>query len=316
MKKNIISFIILVAGFVLATVLMNTYGARSFIPDKAPSVNLVKTKKTVSPFEKLIPLHQIKKDPGPYDWLATHPEPGQTFDEYLNASPVVPDDKKKIIYVMLLGDFDNIRREIVEKTTRYMQAYFQMPVEFVSEMGLDVIPEHARRKQPLQGNPQILTRYVMEQILIPSVPDDAFCLIAFSSQDLWPGQGWNFVFGSASIDDRVGVWSIYRNGDPNEGEEAYKLCLKRTIKTGTHEVGHMFGMRHCIFYECNMNGSNHRQESDEAPLWLCPVCLRKLDHALKGNLQKRFEDLMQISDKLNFKEENKFFKKEYILLKE
>jgi len=50
----------------------------------------------------------------------------------------------------------------------------------------------------------------------------------------------------------------------------------RACKTMSHEISHMFGIRHCIYYECLMNGSNKIEEADVKPAWLCPVCLRKL----------------------------------------
>ena len=35
-------------------------------------------------------------------------------------------------------------------------------------------------------------------------------------------------------------------------------------------------MQHCTAFHCLMNGSNHQAERDARPLYLCPVCLRKL----------------------------------------
>ena len=75
----------------------------------------------------------------------------------------------------------------------------------------------------------------------------------------------------ANLRQRVGVWSIYRNGDPGEG-----LCLRRTLATAAHEAGHILGLAHCTAYSCLMNGSNHQEEKDRRPMHLCPVCLRKL----------------------------------------
>ena len=66
--------------------------------------------------------------------------------------------------------------------------------------------------------------------------------LALTASDLWPGQGWNFVFGEASLRQRIGVWSIYRNGDP---ETDFQLCLRRTLSTASHETGHILGMAHC-----------------------------------------------------------------------
>ncbi len=91
-------------------------------------------------------------------------------------------------------------------------------------------------------------------------------MIALTTSDLWPGKGWNFVFGQARLRERVGVWSLYRNGDPDESEGAFRLCLLRTIKTATHETGHMFSLRHCTKYECNMCESNNSEESDRSPM--------------------------------------------------
>ena len=34
----------------------------------------------------------------------------------------------------------------------------------------------------------------------------------------------------------------------------------------THELCHMFGIKHCVFYNCCMNGSNHLEEASTHPL--------------------------------------------------
>ncbi len=62
------------------------------------------------------------------------------------------------------------------------------------------------------------------------------------------------------------------DGEPAEQRE----CALRTTMTATHETGHMFGIRHCIAYECGMNGSNHSEERDRQPLEFCPECQPKL----------------------------------------
>ena len=90
---------------------------------------------------------------------------------------------------------------------------------------------------------------------------------------MWPGKGWNFVFGEANLRERTGVWSIYRNGDPGED---FTLCLRRTLGTASHELGHVLTIHHCTAFRCLMNGSNHQEERDTRPMYLCPVCLRKL----------------------------------------
>ncbi|UCE07471.1 MAG: hypothetical protein JSW07_05400, partial [bacterium] len=126
--------------------------------------------------------------------------------------------------------------------------------------------------------------------------------------------GWNFVFGQASLYDRVGVWSIYRNGDPDESEAMFRLCLLRTIKTAVHEIGHILTIRHCIEYECVMNGSNHREESDQRPLYLCPVCLKKLCWNLGIDPLKRYKKLGTFCLKNNLIKEAEFFHQAVLVL--
>lgn len=261
------------------------------------------TKDTVF-FEKLVPLYEVKKDPGPTDWLATQQESGQTFSDYTALKPIMPSVDKPFIYIALLGDFSAEQKKVLQMTSRYIEIYFQTPVKFSEPLELSVVPPSAKRKHPQTADVQILTSEVIENILKPRMPKDAFCFIAFTSSDLWPGEGWNFVFGQASLEDRIGVWSIYRNGDLAKD---FQLFLRRTIQTGTHEIGHLFGLHHCIYYECNLNGSNSRHESDLRPLWECPVCLRKLAWGKNMDIAKRYRELAEISREFGFEQEAKFF---------
>jgi len=68
--------------------------------------------------EALRPLHTPAQPPQPFDWLATYREPGQTFAQYLVSHPVVPDAKRRVIYVQPLGDFTDGQREVVAATPR------------------------------------------------------------------------------------------------------------------------------------------------------------------------------------------------------
>lgn len=60
-----------------------------------------------------------------------------------------------------------------------------------------------------------------------------------------------------------------------------------------HEITHMFGIKHCIHYECLMNGTMSAEESARKPNnTLCPVCLAKLRSNIKFDCRKRFECLI------------------------
>src|SRR5262245_12758951 len=211
--------------------------------------------------------------PRPGDWLAEHDESGQTFTEYLDARPVRKSEKLCTIYLCLVGDFSEAQRRILDLTQDYLAIFFDCPVKVQRQITLPSIPERARRTHPSWGDQQMLTGYILHEILEPERPADALAYLALTASDLWPGKGWNFVFGEANLRQRTGVGSIYRNGDP---ETDLPLCLRRTLSTASHETGHVVGMWHCTAYSCLMNGSNHQEEKDRRPMHLCPVCLRKL----------------------------------------
>ncbi|MBN1807612.1 MAG: hypothetical protein JW909_00990 [Planctomycetes bacterium] len=240
---------------------------------------------------RLVPLHRILGQPKAGDWLAEHEEPGQTFRQYTASSPVVPDARRNTVYVMPLGDFERPERRILDLAVEFLGLYFACPCRAGTAIPLSEIPESARRVHPAWGDRQVLTTYVLDEILKPRLPGDAVACIAITTADLWPGRGWNFVFGQASIRERVGVWSIYRYGDPAAGEEAFRRCLGRTLKTATHETGHMFSMLHCTAYECNMCGSNSLEEADRQPLWLCPECAAKVCWMAQCDPEERFRNL-------------------------
>jgi archaemetzincin len=164
----------------------------------------------------------------------------------------------------------------VQQCGDYLALFFDVPVQVRRRVPLSEVPARARRAHPDWGDEQVLSTYVLRELLGPDRPADALAYLALTASDLWPGKGWNFVFGQANLRKRVGVWSLYRDGDPAEGDAAYRRCLRRTLATATHETGHVLTLKHCTAFACLMNGSNHQEERDRRPLHLCPVCLRKL----------------------------------------
>ncbi len=236
-------------------------------------------------------LHYALSTPGPDDWLAQHEEKGQTFDEYLVAEPIRPTQTRNKLYIQKLGTLEAAEEKVIELTAEYLSIFYQMPVKILDPIPLDtsMVPSGSRR--PMLDHQQYHTKYILYDILKPNLPDSAAAYIAFTAEDLYPDPRWNFVFGQASVKDRVGVWSIHRYGIPSAGETAFREVLFRAMKVASHETGHMFTMRHCIDYECNMNGSNSLNESDRKPPYLCPECIAKLSWNLDLDEVKRFNEI-------------------------
>jgi archaemetzincin len=183
----------------------------------------------------------------------------------------------------------------VEYLKEYTEVFFGMGAEVLSpKPGGD--PRFTARINQFTRKRQILSTDVLSY-LKSLLPGDAFCLLAITMEDLYPDPTWNFVFGQASLRDRVGVFSFARYGPAFYGErpgrEDRENLLKRSCKVLVHETGHMFSLAHCIYFRCVMNGSNHLQESDSRPQFLCPVCLRKLHSSIGFDVVLRYEWMLK-----------------------
>uniref|UniRef100_A0A2K5M8I3 Archaemetzincin-2 n=1 Tax=Cercocebus atys TaxID=9531 RepID=A0A2K5M8I3_CERAT len=203
----------------------------------------------------------------PSDWITSHPEAPQDFEQFFS-DPYrkTPSPDKRSIYIQSIGD----------------------------------ILKFLKKKKP----------------------EDAFCIVGITMIDLYPRDSWNFVFGQASLTDGVGIFSFARYGSDfysmrYEGKvkklkktsssdysifnnyyipEITSVLLLRSCKTLTHEIGHIFGLRHCQWLACLMQGSNHLEEADRRPLNLCPICLRKLQCAIGFSIVERYKALVRWID--------------------
>jgi archaemetzincin len=71
----------------------------------------------------------------------------------------------------------------------------------------------------------------------------------------------------------------------------------------------MFGIEHCVWFRCLMNGSNHLAESDARPLHLCPVDLRKLHWSIGFDVVERYRRLLEFHRQEGFEDEAQWLDK-------
>lgn len=69
-------------------------------------------------------------------------------------------------------------------------------------------------------------------------------------------------------------------------ESLQGLWFSRVARTVAHELGHCFGMGHCIYYACLMQSTAGVAEDVRQPPYLCPVCMSKVSHMASVELRQ------------------------------
>jgi len=75
----------------------------------------------------------------------------------------------------------------------------------------------------------------------------------------------------------------YRTIPPDKLSDPKHLAsvwLYRMTRTASHELGHCFGIDHCVYYACIMQGTASMAEDVRQPPFLCPVELAKIQRAI------------------------------------
>jgi predicted Zn-dependent protease len=145
------------------------------------------------------------------------------------------------------------------------------------------------KSRPSRGYGKQLLTTPIHELLHRHARPDAFVIMGFTMFDLYPREEWNFVFGQAMSSKGTGVFSFARY---RESCVSAAKFLRRCCMVLTHEIGHLFGFSHCVWYACCMNGSNHDAEADGRPMALCPVCLAKLREAIGPSCDLKQRDAL------------------------
>ncbi|KAF2327374.1 reprolysin-like metallopeptidase [Flavobacterium daemonense] len=225
-------------------------------------------------------------DPVFGEWLYSHNERKQTFEQFLRTKHVVPTEKENIIYLQPIGEFNLEQQKQIELVRQYLKIFFQLETKILEKVSNDIVPDRARRIGDMEQE-QFLAGYILNDVLKKEKPSGGIALMAITEKDLYPKPEWNYVFGLASYQDRIAVSSIYRM----QKDADFTLALDRLLKICSHEIGHMFGLHHCTEANCVMNGTNSMYETDSHLIRLCSLCQRKLNSGLKYDNVKRLKEL-------------------------
>lgn len=173
-----------------------------------------------------------------------------------------------MISLCLVPIYLSDRSSMIESLTRRLEEM----------LGLDVHsrppwfdPERAFDARRGQYNSTMLL-----ELLLGDPRENEAKLLAVTNVDLFIPV-LTFVFGEAQLDGRAAVVSIHRLQNEAYGLPADEYALQdRFEKEALHELGHTFGLVHCVSRECVMRSSTYVEEIDLKAADYCDDCLMSL----------------------------------------
>lgn len=169
------------------------------------------------------------------------------------------------IYIIQL---DYPERELFENLSIALSQQFQMPV-YILENEIDLIEGWSIKREQLHST------WVLNQ-LKNIVPDSKSKILGITKKDLYIPI-LTYLFGEAELNGQTAVVSSYRFQNKLYGlPEDNKLLKSRILKETIHELGHTFGLHHCMKFDCVMHASTYIEEFDFKSKNFCEDCVKIL----------------------------------------
>ena len=110
---------------------------------------------------------------------------------------------------------------------------------------------------------------------LPSPPSLGDRVLGVVDVDIF-APGLNFVFGEADIARKRALISLWRLSQEFYGlPQNENLFRERALKEAVHELGHTYGLEHCLDSNCVMHFSNSLHDTDMKGWDFCPNCQEK-----------------------------------------
>jgi len=240
--------------------------------------------------------------PRPGSWRERVREPSQSFAEFAAARFDRPDATRSTLVLLPLGSFPSefvfedgsvqvVHSPELAELQGFAAAFFGLPVDVVTPIPIEPLDLPVRERL---GHARYDALGVIDAVA-PVLPAHAHSMIVLINHDLTAGPEQGYGFGYATHSERLAVMSFARLGPRRSGSapgtDVDEVTRARAYKLLAHELAHTFGLHHCEYFACVMNGVADVEDLDELPLELCPVYLRKLMLAVGFDPEGRYRGL-------------------------
>ena len=173
------------------------------------------------------------------------------------------------LQTITLVSFGFFEKDILEKTAEAVIEEYHCSVN-IKDGHLDLSEYYDSARRQYDGNS------LLKQVHSMSFPESDKNLGIFNVDLFVPIL--TFIFGQAFLDGQTGIASLYRLSNERYGMVPDELLmLERFKKEVIHELGHTFGLIHCLSPTCVMRSSTYVEDIDQKSVHLCRNCKSKLD---------------------------------------
>lgn len=170
-----------------------------------------------------------------------------------------------------LISFGHFEKKFLEKTAEAVKHEFHSSVH-IREGHIDLSEFYDSARRQYNAN------YLLKRLDAEFVMDSAKILGLFNVDLFIPIL--TYIFGQAYLSGHSGIASMYRLDNERYGIEPDKQkLLDRFIKEVIHELGHTFGLIHCLNPACVMRSSTYVEDIDQKKAHLCFNCRKQLEIA-------------------------------------
>lgn len=221
--------------------------------------------------------------------------------DYINSNPNRLDSIRKVVYILPFGNMKPEVEEIIRDEIAYLEIFLQLPVKVLDRVPYEQIKQiedintrlvsesdyrHFSKKKGEIGSlrEQIEARSFINNYLIHNKPDDAIAVLGITEHDIY-NPNYNYLFGSSSLKDGVGLVSTFRLID-------YGRDTKHNIrKVASKQIVNMFSIKNVKDYVCLLNFHNSEMELRRGEFKISPGALEKLKYNIGFDYYERFEQL-------------------------
>jgi archaemetzincin len=170
---------------------------------------------------------------------------------------------------IMLISFGYFEKNLPEKIVNDVEREFSMSVK-TSDGRLDISEFYNPNRNQYDGN--LLLKAIGNRF-----SEHSFKTIGIFNVDLYIPI-LTYIFGQAYLNGKCGIVSVYRLRNERYGLTSNEtLFLDRVRKEVIHELGHMFGLIHCLNPDCVMRSSTYVEDIDQKSHMLCSKCRAQLE---------------------------------------